>query len=58
MLVAKAKNLPTRQSPVTTAALNKFLALFLANVKCVTGLRKKIHIWTGLKCMLPIEDRF
>ena len=58
MLVAKAKNLTTRKSPVTTAGLNKFLALFLANVKCVTELRKSIYIWTGLKCMLPIEDRF
>lgn len=58
MLVAKAKNLSTRKSPVTTAGLNKFLALFLANVKCVTELRKNIYIWTGLKCMLPIEDRF
>ena len=58
MLVAKAKNLTTRKSPVTTAGLNKFLALFLANVKCVTGLRRKIYIRTGLKCMLPTNDRF
>lgn len=58
MLVAKAKKLSTRKSPVTTAGLNKFLALFLANVKCVTELRKNIYIWTGLKCMLPIEGRF